>query len=116
MTISQREAINQKFKEIDEKLHNNNLTNEERQLLLEERAEYEEQSEELEFDEQSDDTCIEYETIYFKYCFEDCNTMDEIIEVLDELKKQFEEWKKEGHKLTQPVNNGYCFIDKIVEN
>jgi hypothetical protein len=71
MTTSKRsEFIDNKFKEIDAKLNNNNLTEEERQLLLEERAEYEEQSEELDCDEQSDDTVIEYESVYFKYCFE----------------------------------------------
>jgi len=42
--------INKKFKEIDEKLKNPNLTNEERQILLEERVELEERFEEIEFD------------------------------------------------------------------
>lgn len=112
MTLTRAEFIDNKFKEIDAKLNNNNLTEEERQLLLEERAEYEEQSEELEFDEQSDDTVIEYESVYFKYCFEGCEKIDDIIFVLDGLKQQFEQWKKEGHELTQPVDTGYCFIDK----
>jgi hypothetical protein len=31
------------------------------------------------------------------------------------LKEYFEELKKEGHELTQPVDSGYCFIDKVCE-
>lgn len=52
MTVEeQRSCINKKFQEIDEKLNNINLSEEERQILLEERAEYEEQSEELDEEE-----------------------------------------------------------------
>ena len=58
---------------------------------------------------------IEYESVYFKYCFDNCETIDEVISRLNNLKQQFEQYKKDGHKLTQPVDTGYCFIDKIVE-
>ena len=57
----------------------------------------------------------EYESVYFKYCFEGCETIDDILCTLNRLKQQFEQYKKDGHKLTQPVDTGYCFIDKKVE-
>lgn len=42
-----RKQIDQKFKEIDEKLKQKNLTESQRQALLEERAGYEDDCEEL---------------------------------------------------------------------
>jgi hypothetical protein len=45
------EIIDAKFLNIDEKLKDLSLTEKDRQLLLEERAEYEEQSEELDDEE-----------------------------------------------------------------
>lgn len=123
MTIT-KETIDKKIKEIDTKLKNDNLTEEEKQVLLEKLAELEDQSEDLKFDAQSvdfnadsesEDTFIEYESVYFKYCFEECAKIDDILERLDALKQQFEQWKIEGHELTQPVDSGYCFIDKVSE-
>ena len=119
MTSEQQTYIDEKFQEIDEKLKNLDLTEHEKQILLEERAEYEEQSEEIDCDnedcdcdnEQSED--IQYESVYFKYWFEDCKTIDEVLSCIEGLKQTFEQWKKEGHELTQPVDTGYCFIDKI---
>jgi hypothetical protein len=125
MTIT-KETIGEKIKEIYIKLKNNNgdITEEQRQVLLEKLTQLEEQSEEhceeLDFDTQShyesvsqDDTFIEYESIYFKYWFEGCENINDILERLNDLKQQFEQWKIEGHELTQPVDNGYCFIDKV---
>lgn len=117
MTTDQRELIDRKFQEIDEKLKDTSLNENEVQLLLEERAEYEEQSEELD-SECKDDNCeneedIEYVSLYFKYWFEGCKTIDEVLLSIERLKQQFVQWKNEGHELTQPVDTGYCFIDKI---
>jgi hypothetical protein len=126
MTIDKEmwnETINKKFEEIDEKLKNPNLTEEQKQILLEEQAEYEEQAEDLEYypdtdkdDEEIEDDEMTFENIYFKYCFEECKTIDEILEQLDNLKSQFEQLKLEGHELLEPVNNGFCLIDKLVKN
>ena len=122
MTFEQQTFIDTQFKMIDEKLKDINLNESERQILLEERTEYEEQSNKLNFhndnynDNDNDNDSeneIEYESVYFKYCFEDCKTIDEVLYCIDRLKNQFEQWKKEGHELTQPVDTGYCFIDKI---
>lgn len=66
--------------------------------------------------ESDEDSFIDYESVYFKYCFEDCTKIDDILERLESLKNLFEQYKKDGHELTQPVDNGYCFIDKICEN
>jgi len=131
MTSEQQNFINKKFKEIDEKLKNINLTEQEKQMLLEERAEYEEQNEEYEticdndcknechndcgseYDNECESEDIQYESVYFKYWFEGCKTIDEVLINIEGLKQTFEQWKKEGHELTQPVDTGYCFIDKI---
>jgi uncharacterized coiled-coil DUF342 family protein len=125
MTIT-KETIDKKIQEINNKLKNNNLTQEEKQLLLDELAKLEEHSEEfdtqseyyeeLEVDTHSENTFIEYESVYFKYCFEGCEKIDDVLERLDALKQQFEQWKIEGHELTQPVDTGYCFIDKVTES
>lgn len=118
MTSEQQTYIDKKFQEIDLKLEKLNLTEEEKQILLEERAEYEEQSEELDYDNNNNSECeseedIQYESVYFKYWFENCKTIDEVLSNIEGLKQTFEQWKKEGHELTQPVDTGYCFIDKI---
>jgi hypothetical protein len=127
MTIT-KETIGEKIKEIYIKLKNDNddITEEQRQVLLEKltqlEEQYEEQCEELDFDTQlhseyvsQDDTFIEYESIYFKYWFEGCENINDILERLNDLKHQFEQWKIEGHELTQPVDSGYCFIDKVTD-
>lgn len=99
------------LKEIDEKLQSL------KRILLE-RAESEDQSEEL--DEQSEELeeldegeSINYELVYFKYWFDGCKTIDNVLSRIEALKEQFEQWKKEGHELTQPVDTGYCYIDKM---
>lgn len=43
---------------------------------------------------------IQYESVYFKYCFEGCASIDDILCVLDGIKQQFEQWKRENHELT----------------
>lgn len=70
--------------------------------------------EENEYDS-DEESFVDYESVYFKYCFEDCMKIDDILERLEGLKQLFEQFKKDGHELTQPVDNGYCFIDKICE-
>lgn len=138
MTTNKKDYINKKFEEIDEKLKDLSLTEEQRQILLEERADYEETSQQLDEDsenkfkecndhEESEqnsiyefesecETTIEYESLYFKYCFDHCKNINDIIETLESLKEYFEQLKKEGHELKQPVDTGYCFIDKVTEN
>lgn len=114
MTIQEQISyIDKKFREIDEKLKDNSLSEEERQILLEERAEYEEQSEELDCDNEYESEDIQYESVYFKYWFDGCKTIDDVLSHIEGLKQTFEQWKKEGHELTQPVDTGYCFIDKV---
>lgn len=116
MTSEQQTYIDEKIKQIDLMLENVNLTEERKQILLEERAEYEEQSEELDCDNNSEcesEEDVQYESVYFKYWFENCKTIDEVLSGIEGLKQTFEQWKKEGHELTQPVDTGYCFIDKI---
>jgi hypothetical protein len=51
---------------------------------------------------------IMYESVYFKYCFDGCKTIDDILYNLDGLKQLFEQWKHE-------FDTGYCFIDKILK-
>lgn len=126
MTTNKKDYIYKKFEEIDEKLKDSSLTQEQRQILLEERAEYEKNTEQLEkdledgmteFENESDcDTTVEYESLYFKYCFDHCQNITDIIDTLDSLKEYFLQLKKDGHELTQPVDTGYCFIDKVIEN
>jgi hypothetical protein len=135
MTNNKRDFIEKKIQEIDEKLKDFLLNEEEKQLLLQQRAEYKEQSQEIDFnaftdesvddnnefidnnesidEDDDDDEDTEYISLYFKYWFDDCKTIDEVLFSIDRLKQQFEEWKSEGHELTQPVDTGYCFIDKV---
>lgn len=42
--------------------------------------------------------------------FNDCLTVDKIIERLKNLLKEFEEIKQDNYELSQPVNNGYAFL------
>lgn len=69
--------------------------------------------EEDEDDEEVDET--EYESVYFKYCFEGCETIDDVIDSLKSLTKYFEDIKAEGHNLREPVDSGHCFLTKIIE-
>lgn len=70
-------------------------------------------------DEESDDEDdideTEYESVYFKYCFEGCENIDDVIESLKSLTKYFEDIKAEGHNLRQPVDSGHCYLTKIIE-
>lgn len=135
MTSDERDFLCEKLGEIDNILKETSLSDSQRQMLLKERAEYEAQSNELndsdeeesineqdeEYNEESDtdneqSECLSYESVYFKYCFEHCTNIDDVISTLESLKSYFEELKKEGHELTQPVDSGYCFIDKVCES
>lgn len=132
MTSDKMEFINRKIEEIDNKLKDVSLSDLQHQMLDKERAEYVEQKKELEHELEENDEestcevveeCIEseesdpeYESFYFKYCFEHCTNIDDIIHTLESLKEYFEQLKNEGHELTQPVDSGYCFIDKICQD
>lgn len=124
MTSDKNEFISAKIEEIDNRLKDISLSDIQRQLLYKERAEYEEQTKEFdtesipeeveeELEEYSE---TEYESVYFKYCFEHCTNIDDIIHTLESLKQYFEQLKSDGHELTQPVDSGYCFIDKVCES
>jgi len=108
MTYEQQIFIDKKVEEINSKLKNVELTEQEKQVLIEERTQYEE-----EFQESEESEEVEYESVYFKYWFEGCKTIDDVLCGIQGLKQTFEQWKKEGHELTQPVDTGYCFIDKV---
>lgn len=72
-------------------------------------AEYtDSENEEYENSEES----IQYESVYFKYWFDGCQTIDDILDGIEALKLHFQELKNDGYKLTQPVDTGYCFTDK----
>lgn len=126
MTSDKKHVFEQKVKEIDEKLQTLSLTEHERQVLSEQRYELEELASDNEFyndsennsnnsnsRELTDEDYEEYKSIYFKYCFEQCNNIDDILNTLNSLKEYFEQLAKDGHKLVSPVCDGYCFIDKI---
>ena len=121
MTSDKKHVFEQKVKEIDEKLQTLSLSDYERQVLSEQRSELEELKSEDELDELHNDSNYEldesdddkeYNSIYFKYCFEQCNDIDDILNTLNSLKEYFEQLAKDGHKLVSPVCDGYCFIDK----
>jgi hypothetical protein len=71
---------------------------------------------EEDIDEENEEEEKDYELVLFKYWFEGCKTIDEVLSGIDVLKETFEQWKKEGHELVQEVDTGYCYIDKICEN
>jgi hypothetical protein len=73
------------------------------------------EDDEDEEDEDDDYDETEYESVYFKYCFDGCETIDDVIESLKSLTKYFEDIKAEGHNLREPVDSGHCFLTKIVE-
>lgn len=69
-----------------------------------------ESEDDIEYESEDD---LEYESIYFKYWFDGCATIDDILSNIERLKHNFEQWKREGHELTHTVDTGFCFIDKI---
>jgi len=73
----------------------------------------EDECEEEDEDDEYDET--EYESVYFKYCFDGCETIDDVIDSLESLKTYFQKIKDEGHNLREPVDSGHCFLTKIVE-
>jgi hypothetical protein len=66
-----------------------------------------------EIEEDYEDDFEEHESFYFKYCFENCTNISQIIIRLEEIKAIFEEYQRNGYELISPVDSGYCFIDKI---
>jgi len=54
----------------------------------------------------------EHETVYFKYEFEGCETIESILERLEDLKQQFLYYKEHGYKMVDPVDTGFCFLEK----
>jgi hypothetical protein len=124
MTIDKKDLFEQKVKEIDNKLQNLSLTDNERQHLVEQRSELEDfelENEEFELENEvynedldnEDSDNEEYQSIYFKYCFEQCNNITEVINTLNSLKEYFEQLSKDGNELVSPVCDGYCFFNKV---
>lgn len=110
------EILNERIDDINQKLENTNLNENEKIILEEEKLKYEDELFDNDYtneEEEEEEEDIQYELIHFKYWFEGCKTIDEVLCGIESLKENFEELKKEGHELTQEVNNGYCFIDKI---
>jgi hypothetical protein len=64
-------------------------------------------------DDEDDEEEINYETVYFKYEFDGCQNIDEVIQQLENLKVYFQTIKNEGHNLLQPVDSGHCILTKI---
>lgn len=58
----------------------------------------------------------EHVTLYFKYEFEGCKTIDEVLQRLDELRNYFQSIKDEGHSLIQPIDSGHCIFTKLQDN
>jgi hypothetical protein len=65
-------------------------------------------------DEESEHDEIEYEMVYFKYCFEGIDNIQSVIDRLQGLKEFFEKLKEEGHNLVEPIDSGFCTIDKVI--
>ena len=68
--------------------------------------------EDLSLEDSSEENSRPFETIYFKYLFENCHNIDDILERLRSLTEQFQQYKDEGHQLLSPVYGGWCEIDK----
>ena len=121
MTSDKKCVFEQKVKEIDDKLQNLSLSDTERQVLIEQRSELEEMKSNSDVEVYNDtnsecnnsDNSEEYKSIYFKYCFEQCNSIDDILTTLNSLKEYFEQLAKDGHNLVYPVCDGYCVFDKV---
>ena len=62
-------------------------------------------------DEEEDE--INYETVYFKYEFDGCQNIDEVIQQLENLKIYFQTIKNEGHNLLEPIDSGHCILTKV---
>jgi hypothetical protein len=68
----------------------------------------------IEYEDDFEDVLEHYDSFYFKYLFEGCSTIDDIISQLTTLKNMFEQYKEQGHDLVAPVDSGYCFIDAVL--
>lgn len=53
-----------------------------------------------------------YDSFYFKYLFEQCESVDDIILELESLTELFKKYKENNCNLLAPVDNGYVFIEK----
>lgn len=60
-----------------------------------------------------DEEEINYETVYFKYEFDGCQNIDEVIQQLENLKVYFQTIKNEGHNLLEPIDSGHCILTKV---
>lgn len=67
---------------------------------------------ECEYEEFHDEEIKEDDIFYFKYEFEGCQNIDDILSNLERLKDLFQKFKNEGYKLREDVSSGYCFLYK----
>jgi len=63
------------------------------------------------YDEEEDDE-ENTDVTYFKYAFDGINKIDDIIQRLEGLKVAYENLKKEGFELVEPVDGGYCYCKR----
>lgn len=61
----------------------------------------------LDYDSEND-----HETFNFKYEFEDCENIDEILFNLQQLVNKFKQLKNDGHNIKYPITNGNCILTK----
>lgn len=108
-----------RIEEIEELLLNVSLSKETIELLEFEKNNLEQHffnnEENYEDEDEDENDHIMYELIHFKSWFEGCTTIDEVLSGVDALKQQLEQFKKDGHELLQPVDTGYCYINKVCE-
>jgi hypothetical protein len=67
---------------------------------------------ELDPDDEPEDDEENTDVTYFKYAFDGINKIDDIIQRLEGLKVAYENLKKEGFELVEPVDGGYCYCKR----
>ncbi len=67
--------------------------------------------EEYDIEYDSEDSEDRDECVYFKYYFENCECIDDILCRIEGLKQEFEKYKENGYELCRPVDTGYCFLN-----
>jgi len=68
----------------------------------------------MSFEHHSSDIESTFDSLYFKYQFEHCNTIDDIINRLEDLKNYFIELKLNDTSLIQSVCDGWCYFNKDI--
>jgi hypothetical protein len=58
----------------------------------------------------------EHESIYFKYAFDGCKTIEDVIHQLDYIRNYLQSIKDEGHNLLEPIDSGHCILTKLEDH